>query len=93
MSAPGQPERVATLKIVGGMSETDYTLHFMHASFSGAGGELPKTVKTGAQVLQSIAGGADGLGFIWASQADASVKVVAIDGNKPGEPAYKLKPK
>src|SRR3954471_19318528 len=35
MTSPGQPERAGTLKIVCGMSETDYTLHFMHASFKG----------------------------------------------------------
>src|SRR4029453_11134322 len=42
MTAPGHPERASTLKIVCGMSETDYTLHFMHASFNGIGGDPPK---------------------------------------------------
>src|SRR5258706_13943367 len=36
MTTSGQPERDSTLKIVCGMSETDFTLHFMHASFNGA---------------------------------------------------------
>ena len=38
MAAAGQPERAAQLKIVCGMSETDFTLHFMHASFNGDSG-------------------------------------------------------
>jgi ABC-type phosphate transport system substrate-binding protein len=91
MTSPGQPERASTLKIVCGMSETDFTLHFMHASFNGDSGDPPRTAGSGAQVRQSIAGAANGVGFIWASQADDSVKVVAIDGNLPGQPAYKLK--
>src|SRR6185295_6336421 len=41
MTSPGQPERASTLKIVCGMSETDYTLHFMYASFNGDGGDPP----------------------------------------------------
>jgi hypothetical protein len=36
-------------------------------------------------------GAVNGVGFIPASKVDASVKVVAIGGNMPGEPAYKLK--
>jgi ABC-type phosphate transport system substrate-binding protein len=93
MTPPGQSERASTLKIVCSMSETDFTLHFMHASFKGDSGDPPKTAGSGAQVRQSIAGAVNGVGFIAASQVDDSVKVVAIDGNRPGEPAYKLKPK
>src|SRR6185295_1266729 len=91
MTAPGQPERAGTLKVVCGMSETDFTLHFMHASFNGDAGDPPKTGGSGALVLQSIAGAANGVGFIRASQVDDSVKVVTIDGNRPGQPDYKLK--
>jgi ABC-type phosphate transport system substrate-binding protein len=93
MTSPGQAERAGTLKIVCGMSETDFTLHFMHASFNGDGGDPPRTAGSGALVRQSIAGSPNGVGFIWASQVDDSVKVVAIDGNRPGQPGYKLIPK
>jgi ABC-type phosphate transport system substrate-binding protein len=91
MTSPGQPERAGTLKIVCGMTETDFTLHFMHASFNGDSGDPPKTAGSAAQVRQSIAGAANGVGFIAASQVDDSVKVVAVDGNRPGQPGYKLK--
>lgn len=92
-SAPGHPERAATLKIVCGMSETDFTLHFMHASFNGDGGDQPRTMGSSALVRQAVAGAANGVGFIWASQVDDSVKVVAIEGVRPGQPAYRLRPK
>ena len=90
MTMPGQRERAGTLKLVCGMSETDFTLHFMHASFVGDGGDLPKTAGSGPLVRQSIAGAVNGVGIIWASQVDDSVKVVAIEGARPGQPAYKL---
>jgi ABC-type phosphate transport system substrate-binding protein len=91
MSSAGQPERVGLLKIVCGMTETDFTLHFMHASFKGDSIDPPKTVASGALVRQGVAGAHNGVGFIKASQVDDSVKVVAIDGNHPGEATYKLK--
>ena len=91
MPSAGQPERSSMLRIVCGMSETDFTLHFMHASFNGDTGDPPKTVASGALVRQGVASGPYAVGFIKASQVDDSVKVVAIDGNQPGAPAYKLK--
>ncbi len=72
------------------MSETDFTLYFMHASLNR---EPPRTVGSGAEVRQWISAALTGVGFIWASQVDNSVKVVAIDGNLPGESAYTLRMK
>jgi len=100
MTKPGQPERDGTLKIVCGMSETDFTLHFMrgalyassHVAKSDAPRlDPPKTVGSGVQVRQSVAGSTDSVGFIKASELDDSVKVITIDGTGPGNPDYKLK--
>ena len=104
MTTPGQPERDTTLRIVCGMSETSFRSHFMHASFkegvANLGGpkwsppsvaEPPTAVGSGVQVRQSVAGTANAVGFIKASQLDGSVKVITIDGSSPGQPAYKLK--
>jgi ABC-type phosphate transport system substrate-binding protein len=93
MTRPGQPERDSTLKIVCGMTETDFTLHFMHASFNGGTADPPRAVGSGAQVRQLVAGAPDAIGFIKASDVDGSVKVIPIDGSSPGQPAYKLKVK
>jgi ABC-type phosphate transport system substrate-binding protein len=90
MTSPGQPERAGTLKIVAGMSETDFNLHFVRASLKD-GGEPPNIVGSSALMKQSIAGVVNSVGFMLASQVDDSVKVVAIDGSLPGQPAYKLK--
>ena len=93
MTTPGQPERDTTLKVVCGMSETDFTLHFMHASFKGEGADPPKALGTSAQVRQAVASTADAIGFIKASDADSSVKMLTVDGSSPGQPAYRLKPR
>ena len=91
MTQAGQPERTGTIKIVCGMSETDFNLHFWRTvSADGANGP-PKVFTSAVQLRQSVAGAPDAVGFIKASEVDDSVKVVAIDGNLPGQPAYKLK--
>jgi ABC-type phosphate transport system substrate-binding protein len=90
MTTPGQRERSGVLKIVAGMSETDFTLHFMHSSFNGEAGDLPKTAASGPLVRQSVGGTVNAVGFIWASQVDDSVKVITIEGSRPGQPGYKL---
>ncbi len=97
MTPAGQPERSGTLRIVCGMSETDFNLHFIRGwrnadgSVNSGSGEHPKVFGTGLQVRQSVATTPNAVGFIKASQVDDSVKVVMVDGSSPGQPAYKLK--
>jgi ABC-type phosphate transport system substrate-binding protein len=96
MTQPGQPERSGTLKIVCGMSETDFNLHFVRGLRKADGsindnGYSPKILSSGVQLRQSVASGPNAVGFIKASEVDSSVKVVSVDGSNPGEPAYKLK--
>ena len=86
LTPAGQPERSGTLRIVCGMSETDFNLHFIQG-----GGDHPKVFGTGLQVRQSVATSPDAVGFVKASVVDDSVRVVTIDGSRPGQAAYKLK--
>ena len=97
MTQPGQPERSGTLKIVCGMSETDFNLHFVHGlrkpdgSTTVDNGYSPRVFSSGVQLRQSVASGPNAVGFIKASEVDDSVKVVSVDGSSPGQLAYKLK--
>jgi hypothetical protein len=75
------------------MNETDFTLHFLHASFNGDAGDPPKGIAASVQLRDLVAGTPNALGFVRASDADGSVKIVTIDGSGPGQPPYKLKPK
>ena len=99
MTKPGQPERSATIKVVCGMNETDFMLHFVHTwrkvdgASNGNNGDLPEVFTSGAQLRQSVAKTPNAVGFIKASEVDDSVKVVAVDTSSPGQPAYKLKMK
>lgn len=91
MPTPGKPERDGTLRIVCGMNETDFTLHFLHATFSTDSGDPPRSIGSGAQLRALVAGMANAVGFIKTSDLDSSVKIVMIDGSGPGQPTYKLK--
>jgi ABC-type phosphate transport system substrate-binding protein len=97
MTPAGQPERSGTLRIVCGMSETDFNMHFIHGwrnpdgTVNKASGDHPTVFGTGVLVRQSVATTPHAVGFIKASQVDDSVKIVTVDGSSPGEPAYKLK--
>jgi len=99
MTPAGQPERSGTIRIVCGMSETDFNMHFIHGwrnpdgSVNKKGSEHPKVLGTGLLVRQSIATEPYAVGFVKASDVDDSVKVVTIDGSRPGDIAYKLKSK
>jgi hypothetical protein len=89
----GQPDRNTALKAVCGMSETDFTLYFMHASFSGDSGEPPRTFASAALLEQMVATTPGAIGFLPSSEVGGAVKVVAIDGALPGQPAYKIRAK
>jgi hypothetical protein len=91
MLTPGKPERDGTLRIVCGMNETDFTLHFLHASFNSESGDPPRAIGSGAQLRALVAGMANAVGFVRMSDIDSSVKIVMIDGSGPGQPGYKLK--
>jgi hypothetical protein len=91
MLTPGKPERDGTLRIVCGMNETDFSLHFLRATFGADGGDPPKSIGSGTQLRALVAGTANAVGFIKTSDLDASVKIVMIDGSGPGQPTYKLK--
>jgi ABC-type phosphate transport system substrate-binding protein len=97
MTPAGQPERTRTLRVVCGMSETDFNLSFVRGwrnadgSFNSVSGERPTVLVTGFNVRDSVATTPYAVGVIKSSQVDDSVKVVTIDGSRPGQAAYKLK--
>lgn len=90
MQAPGRAERAAALKGIYKMSESEYSDYFVEATFTGAVAEAPRALADGAAVKSFVAGNAGGLGYIAASEADDSVKVLKVDGKAPGDAGYKL---
>jgi hypothetical protein len=51
----------------------------------------PEVLGSGAAVKKHLAGNPGGIGFIDAAEADASVKILTIDGNKHDGATYLLK--
>ena len=87
----GHPEHDAALAGIYAMKEAEYTDYFVEATFTGAVTAAPKALPSGAALRKFVADTAGGLGYLRASEADDTVKVLKIDGVAPGEAGYKLK--
>lgn len=88
-----RPERAIVLKQIYKMSETEYADFFVEATFTGAVAAAPKAFPSGAMVKKFVASTPGALGYVRASETDATVKVLKVDGAAPGDPGYKLKSK
>lgn len=84
-----QPEREAVLQLVYRMDDRTLTRHFLQAVFTGAIHE-PKRLSSGEGVRRFVFNVPGAIGYLWADELDASVKVVKVDGRGPGEPGYRL---
>lgn len=91
MQDTGRPERAAALKGIYKMSEAEYSDYFVGQTFTGAVAAAPKALASGAAVKNQVANLPGGLGYIRASEADDTVKVLKIDGKTPEDPAYAFK--
>jgi ABC-type phosphate transport system substrate-binding protein len=88
----GNAEREAVLRVICGMSETEFGQHLLHANFNGET-SAPKALASDAAVRSTVMAVPGAIGFIRASEVNDSVKLVRLDGALPGEPGYKLKVK
>jgi ABC-type phosphate transport system substrate-binding protein len=87
---PGQAEREAVLKLIYRMSESDFTRYFLQAEFTGAVQAAPKHLSSVVGVRRFIFNVPGAIGFVRASDVDATVKVLRIDGFAFGDPHYPL---
>jgi ABC-type phosphate transport system substrate-binding protein len=92
----GQPERVAFLKEVCGMSDADFSNYFVKAEFAGKSATPPREVGSAREVKSVVASSPGGIGFVRASElhgdsSDGGVKAVKVDGLSASDPGYKLK--
>ena len=90
MMEVGRPERDAALKLIYKMSEEEYNDYFVGQTFTGAVTAAPKSFPSAANVKRYVAENRGAIGYIRASEADDSVKVLKINGKSPGEAEYKL---
>lgn len=72
------------------MSEADLKKLLLAKLFRGEITALPKTLSSRASVVKFVASIPNAIGYVDVSAADASVRVLKIDGKAPGEPGYQL---
>ncbi len=88
---PGQAERMAVLQLIYRMSESDFARFFLQAEFTGEVQSAPKRLSTGTGVRRFIFNVPGAIGFVRPAEADATVKVVRVNGFAPGDPQYPLR--
>ena len=91
MMEPGQPERKALIREVCQMNETDFSRHFLHGLFTGEVFVSPKTLASPVGVRKFIFNVPGAIGYVRATDVDASVKVIRVDGRLPDDKEYGLR--
>lgn len=84
------PERSALLRLLYGLSEQDYRRGFIQAVFSGEASDAPRMLSSTNGMLRFVFNAPGAVGYVRASEADSTVKVLRVDGRLPGEPGYRL---
>jgi ABC-type phosphate transport system substrate-binding protein len=90
MRDPGAPERDAILRSLYGLDEEEYRRGFLQAIFSGEANDAPKMLATPNGVLRFVFNVPGAIGYVRASEVDASVKILRVDGRLPGDAGYGL---
>lgn len=65
--------------------------HWIGAVFSGESGTPPREVSPPADLLQFVAGHPGAIAFVRAAAVDRSVKILTVDGHRPGDPNYPIR--
>jgi ABC-type phosphate transport system substrate-binding protein len=96
MVTVGAPERTAFLKIVCGMSDTDFSKYFLRAAFTGRSAIPPKEVFNSAALKSFVATSPGAIGFVKAQDfhgdgSDGGVKSVRVDSHYAADPGYRLR--
>lgn len=90
MREPGDPERVAILRDVCGMSEDQLKNHFLHGLFTGEILVSPKILSSATGVRKFIFNVPGAIGYLRVGDVDPTVKVLRIDELLPEDKGYKL---
>ena len=86
----GAPERVAALRTLCEFSESDYERHLLQLAYTGNLPARPKELVSPANLRKFVFNVPGAIGCVRAADADDTVKVIRIDGHRPGEAGYPL---
>jgi ABC-type phosphate transport system substrate-binding protein len=87
----GSMERGTALAQIYKMEEGEYSKYFLQATFTGLVQSAPRAMNGSGTAKQFVAVTPGAIGYLRASDADDSVKVLKVDGKTPGEAGYGLK--
>jgi hypothetical protein len=87
----GQPEREAVLRQIYRMSESAFTRNVLQNGTSEEIPNLPKELSSAKHVCRFVFNVPGAIGFVRASEVDASVKKIHLDGLSVSDKAYKLR--
>jgi hypothetical protein len=90
MMEPGQPERAVVLRDICQMNENDFNNHFLHGLFTGEVLVSPKILATPVGVRKFVFNVPGAIGYLRATDVDASIKVLRVDERAPEDKGYKL---
>jgi len=91
MRAPVAHERDIVLQTVSKMSEAQFRQHWIAKVFRADTAAAPRSVYSSDMALDLVRQIPGALTFVSAAAANGGVKVVRIDGKRPGEPGYPLR--
>jgi phosphate transport system substrate-binding protein len=91
MMDAGRPERVAVLREICRMSESDLRRRFVQGLLTGEILVSPKTLSSPEGVRKFVFNVPGAIGYMRPSDVDASVKVLRIDGHYPSDAQYALR--
>ena len=85
------PEHQAMLKTVFKCSADDLETYFRLGEFNGSIDPSPKTIPLSALLRRIISGNVAAIGYARASEVVDTVKVLRIDGARPGDANYPIR--
>jgi hypothetical protein len=90
MRQPGQPERDAVLRLVCGLTESDFARYQLRAAYRGEAQTGIKLLDTAMGVKRFVFNVPGAIGFVRGDEVDPTVKLLAVAGAVPTGSAFGL---
>ena len=87
----GTAEKELLLRRALGMNEDQLHRLYLGKLYAGEIASFPRVVQSGAAARRIVERAPNALGVVEVSALDAGVRVLRIDGKRPGEPGYLLR--
>ncbi|MCI0364510.1 MAG: hypothetical protein L0219_11535 [Phycisphaerales bacterium] len=89
--APAARERDVVLRLIYEMTEPQFKRYWIAKIFRAEAATAPKTVYSNDMAQELVAAVPGAIAFVNARDVKPGVKVLRVDGHKPGEPSYPLR--